>query len=102
MFTRRLSSADRDLCEGDLALAEATNALKLMSRNKSPGLDGLTAEFYTKFWDLLGPMLIRVFNTCLHDSDLCDSMKSSATRLVFKKGDKKGSKKLAPDFLTQC
>ena len=94
--TRRLSSADRDLCEGDLALAEATNALKLMSRNKSPGLDGLTAEFYTKFWDLLGPMLIRVFNTCLHDSDLCDSMKSSATRLVFKKGDKKDLKNWRP------
>ena len=82
--TRRLSVPDRDLCEGDLLLSEATDTLKSMSNNKSPGPDGLTAEFYSSFWDLLDT------------SDLCDFMKTSITRLVFKKGDKKNLKNWRP------
>ena len=92
----RLSDSDRELCEGDLLLSEATAALKAMSHNKSPGPDGLTAEFYIKFWDRLGSILVEVFNQCLHDSNLCDSMKTSVTRLVFKKGDRKSLKNWRP------
>ena len=94
--TRRLSKAGRDLCEGDLTLAEATDSLKKSNNNKTPGPDGLTVEFYATFWDRLGPLLVSVFNTCLADSDLCSSMKTSVTRLVFKKGDKKNLKNWRP------
>ena len=31
-----------------------------MSKNKSPGPDGLSVEFYSKFWNLLGPFLLRL------------------------------------------
>lgn len=54
---------------------------------KSPGPDGLTLEFYLKFWDLLGPLLVPVFNECFNDSHLSDSMSTSLTRLIFKKRD---------------
>ena len=37
-----------------------------------------------------------MFNVCLSDSNLCDSMKTSATRLVSKKGDKKSLKNWRP------
>ena len=94
--SRRLSDADRANSEGDLTLAEATTAVNGMANNKSPGLDGLTSEFYKKFWDLLGPLLVEVFNVCLSDSNLCESMKTSATRLVFKKGDRKSLKNWRP------
>ena len=65
-----------------------------MSKNKSP--DGLSVEFYSKFWNLLGPVLLEVINSCYADSDLCDSMKTSNTRLVFKKGDQKNLKNWRP------
>ena len=94
--SRCLSDADRAFCEGDLVLAEAMAAVSGMANNKSPGLDGLSSEFYKKFWDLLGPLLVEVFNVCLFDSDLCNSMKTSATRLVFKKGDRKSLKNWHP------
>ena len=73
-------------------MSEATDAVKQMNKNKTPGPDGLTAEFYLKFWDRLGPLLVEVFNSCLEKSELCESMKTSVTRLVFKKGDKNNLK----------
>ncbi|CAM2117181.1 unnamed protein product [Caretta caretta] len=32
-----------------------------MPTNKSPGMDGLTVEFYRVFWDVLGPDLVTVW-----------------------------------------
>ena len=32
-----------------------------MNRNKTPGSDALTAEFYSTFWNSLGPLLVEVF-----------------------------------------
>lgn len=91
-----LSQSDKGLCDGKLSLPEITNAVKKMSKNKSPGPDGLTAEFYCYFWDSIGPVLVDVFNTCYEELNLCESMKTSNTRLVFKKGDKKNLKNWRP------
>ena len=64
-----------------------------MNRNKTPGPDGLTAEFYSTFWPSLGPLLVEVFNESYRDSELCESMKVSVTRLVLLNSDYKiGSK----------
>lgn len=71
-LTRKLSSDQSLLCEGDLTLAEITNAVKNLNSHKSPRPDGLPAEFYFKFWDLLGPYLVQVFNACFHNSEMCD------------------------------
>ena len=39
---------------------------------------------------ILGPLLLCVANECFRDGDLCDSMKGSVTKLIFKKhGDRK-------------
>ena len=81
----RLSEEDCDLFEGLLSLSEITTALGNMSKNKSPGPDGLSVEFYSKFSNLLGLILLEVINSCYADSDLCDSMKTSNTRLVLRK-----------------
>lgn len=95
-ITASLSDKDRDSCEGELSIGELTNALNKMSKNKSPGPDGLTVEFYSKFWHSLGPILVDVINTCYSQSNLCESMKTSNTRLVFKKGDKRSLKNWRP------
>ena len=36
--------------------------LKAFKKNKSPGLDGLTAEFYLEFWELVKEKLLQVYN----------------------------------------
>ena len=59
---KSLSDPDRALCEGVVTLAELTASLKTMNTNKAPGSDGFSVEFYTKFWDQLGPLLLMVIN----------------------------------------
>ena len=60
------------------------------------GSDGLTVEFYLNFWSGLGPLLVDVFNESLSDGELCESMKSSVTRLVYKRDDRKDLKNWRP------
>ena len=87
----------RDSCEGPLTLDELTAALKSLSLGKSPGSDGLSVEFYLRFWDTLGPLLLSVANQCFVDAELSDSMKVSVTRLIYKKrGDIKHLKNWRP------
>ncbi|CAM2101642.1 unnamed protein product [Caretta caretta] len=48
-----VSVGDRDQLELPLTLAEFSEALRRMPTNKSPGMDGLTVEFYRAFWTSL-------------------------------------------------
>ncbi|CAM4465521.1 unnamed protein product [Lepidochelys kempii] len=56
-----VSVSDRDWLELPLTLAEFSEALRRMPTNKSPGMDGLTVEFYRVFWDVLGPDLVTIW-----------------------------------------
>ena len=84
-LSRQLSPHQASLCEGAVTVDEITFAVKNMNMDKSPGPDGLTVEFYRKFWDLLSPHLVRIYNACF-------SMKKSNTCVIFKKGDRKALK----------
>ena len=61
-----------------MTIDEISFAIKNMNTNKSPGPDGLTVEFYRIFWEM------------------CDSMKTSNTRVIYKKGDRKSLKDWRP------
>ena len=87
--TSRLSQPESDSCEGPLSLEELTEALRISNKNKTPGPDELTTEFYGSFWDFLGPLLVDFFNECFANGELCQSMKASLTRLVFKRDDRR-------------
>ncbi|KAL3205255.1 hypothetical protein MRX96_011153 [Rhipicephalus microplus] len=45
---------DFDICDTPFVEEEVFAALKSMKHNRSPGSDGLTVEFYVKFWRVLG------------------------------------------------
>ena len=92
----QLSSDQASSCEGQMTLDEMTFALKKMNSNKAPGPDGLSVEFYVKFWDWLGPYLCRVLNAYYHAGEMCESMKTSNKRVIFKKGDRKNLKNWRP------
>ena len=96
-FSRSLSDADRDFCQADFSLLELAESLNGLSLGKLPGPDGFSVEFYSKFWRLLGPLLLRVARECFWDGFLPSSMKGSATRLIFKKrGNRKNLKNWLP------
>ena len=75
-------------CEGLLTAEECLEALNGMARRKAPGLDGLPAEFYLKFWSILGQDLVEVLNSCYRAGSLTLSQRRGVISLSFKKGDR--------------
>ena len=64
---------------------KSKEALKNFSKNKSPGTDGLTAEFYSFFWDLLSDTMVNSFNYGFQKGELTISQRQSIIRLIPKK-----------------
>lgn len=76
------------LCEGRLTVEEVHKALLGMARGKSPGSDGLPAEFYLACWEILGPDLVEVLNASFVSGTLPFSQRGALISLIFKKGDR--------------
>ena len=58
-----------------------------MKSDKSPGSDGLPAEFYNFFWDEICDTLLEVINFCFNRGLLTESMRLAIISLLYKKGD---------------
>ena len=46
-INKKISNEHFKLCETELSIEEVLNAINSQKNNKSPGNDGITAEFYT-------------------------------------------------------
>lgn len=73
--------------ETDLTFEEVTAAVKGLSSGKVPGLDGLSAEFYKKFWSLIGPDYFEVLKKCIDEKSLPLSCQRAVLTLLPKKVD---------------
>lgn len=94
--TKKLELSGKEMCDSDIILEDILESLKGMSKNKSPGNDGLTAEFYLQFFNKLGPCLLRVFNSIEQKKEMSRSMKCGIISLIYKKGDKRHLKNWRP------
>jgi len=91
-----LSPEQLALCDGPLSVAEVLTALNGMSKNKTPGSDGLPAEFYIKFWHIIGSDLTEVFNKAYNLDSLSETQKLGLITLIYKKGDRLSCKNWRP------
>ena len=57
-----LSEEEKNSCEGLVNVEECKNALKDFDNNKTPGTDGLPAEFYRFFWPDICHDLVASYN----------------------------------------
>ena len=83
-FLNCLSEEQMLEAEGKLSTQECLNALKNMKNNKSPGVDGYTAEFYKFFWNDLKFYLLNSFNYSFKKA-LCQFHKDKALLHVSQK-----------------
>ena len=94
---RQLPSEAQQACEGaeqGITLDELQAAVKLSARGKKPGSDGLPYEFFSQFWEVLGPELLAVLQDAFqaqHGLFLPTSMTQGVITLLYKG---KGSKAL--------
>ena len=82
--TKTFKTDDVIYLERDIHEIELRQALFQMSKDKSPGIDGLTVEFYRAFWYTLKDDLVDVIKECKHDNFLPNTMHTAVIRLIYK------------------
>ena len=75
----------RKKCEGPLSVRECFEAVKSMESGKSPGTDGLPAEFYKVFWKDVSTFLISFLNRSYQKGNLAITQRRGIISLVPKK-----------------
>ena len=73
------------MCEGILTEKECLAALKTMESTKTPGTDGLPAEFYKVFWKDISSFLISALHYPFESGRLSISQRRGAIKLIPKK-----------------
>ena len=76
---------DKKKCEGLLTEKECLEAVKSMESGKSPGTDGLPAEFYKVFWKDVSPILIGSLNRSYQKGKLAITQRKGIISLIPKK-----------------
>ena len=84
-----LSEIQKEKCEEKLTIGECFYILNGFQKNKTPGNDGLTAEFYLAFWPILGKHLVACLNYAHNHGELSNSQKQAVITLLEKKGKDK-------------
>ena len=80
-----LNEGAQQISEGVLPKTECFKALQTFKNGKSPGNDGLTAEFYQAFWPTLGHLLVDSLNSSFEKGEMANSQKQGIIRLIEKK-----------------
>ena len=81
----RLNDEQQKVCEGDLTKKECLEALNDMEADKSPGTDGLPAEFYKFFWNDISDTLIKALNYGYEVGQLSVTQRRGVIKLLPKK-----------------
>ena len=91
-----LSEQAKISCDSVISENEFLEALKSMENNKSPGIDGLTTNFYKHFWNLFGAELTTTYNYAFNTGTLSVTQRRGVITLLYKKGDRSRLKNWRP------
>ncbi len=75
----------KSYCESGLKCEEVWKALQSMKKGKSPGIDGLSVEFYTHFWDTIKSPLVKIYKECIIQREMTVTMKQGIIYLIPKR-----------------
>ena len=81
---QKLNETEKDQCEGELTVDECENVIKEMAINKSPGYDGLTAEFYKHFWQNVKYLVVGSLNEGFDKGIMASSHRRGIITLIHK------------------
>ena len=84
-ISKTVSRKNKDNCELPFHSTEIRKAIATLENNKSPGNDGLTAEFYKTFANILQD-LKDLYNEISEIGRMPESMRQAVITCIYKKG----------------
>ncbi|GBG85772.1 hypothetical protein CBR_g40499 [Chara braunii] len=93
---KQLAMEQRHSLDRPLTLEELKEAAGCMVKGKAPGDDGLPVEFFLATWEVVGPILVRLFNRVLEGALLTEDMCRGVITLLYTKGDKRNVRNWRP------
>ena len=91
-YLPRLNKEEIEIMKNPITSIEIEAVIKNLSKNKSPGPDGFTGEFYPTFREELLPILLKLFQKIAEEETLPNSF-YKATITLIPKPDKYNTKK---------
>ena len=88
----RLNQEETEVMNNRITITEIEAVIKILPKNKSPGLDGFTGEFYQTFREELMPILLKLFQKIAEKGTLPNSF-YKATITLIPKPDKDNTQK---------
>ena len=85
-ISKTVSRENKQHCEDPINTKDIRKAISSLENNKSPGNDGLTAEFYKTFAELLQEDLRELFEEISTMGRMPESMRQAVITCVYKKG----------------
>ncbi len=84
---KKLTPEQQEVIDSLITFQEVTQAVKGLSSEKAPGLDGLPSEFYKYFWNVIGKDYFEMLLGSLQTGSLPKSCSRAVLSLLPKKGD---------------
>ncbi|CAC5423410.1 unnamed protein product [Mytilus coruscus] len=81
--TKTVNEDDNTMCNDDVTEDELCKAINQLSKNKNPGSDGLTVEFYCKFYSELKYVLLKLFDAIEEEARIMSNrLKSVLPKII--------------------
>ena len=84
-FDKKLTHAEKQMCGEKITSKELDTVIKNLKLGKSPGCDGITTEFYKKFWHLIKIPFMEMLNETFEHGELPYTMRKALLALLYKK-----------------
>ena len=86
LIPTQLTPSEKQYLDSELTKSEIDLALTQQKNNKSPGIDGYSAEFFKKFWAQLGHFFTNCVNECYREGKLTTSQSTGLITCLPKTG----------------
>ncbi|WAQ99652.1 YTX2-like protein [Mya arenaria] len=91
-----LECNDSNNLENNLNIKELEHSVFNFKKSKSPGIDGIPAEWYQKFWYIIKHDFVELTTEILSTNKLCDTQYKGVLTLIYKNEDRGDLKNWRP------